>query len=206
MTLWMNITKCLTILSMKSNIEALLPQQKIKESSFRNLYVVDYKNLNNGNVELLEKEPIDIKSVHLQNSNNVNVYFVGFEDNILGAGNQQCECVLFPQTCEEKDWVLFVECKYAKDKVTAKDKDRDYARKMIDQIIATVNYFRINGVLSNKKKVHAIVSFPNLLQNFSAFVFSAVYPLTMEDFLEQHNIIIRATNSAVIKSAKMIKI
>lgn len=190
---------------MKSNLEAHLAQQQILGSSCENLYVVDYKDLNNGDVELLEKEPRDIKAVHLRNVNNIQIYFAGFKDNILGTGNQQCECVIFPQTCEEKDWVLFVECKYAKSKEKAKDKERDYARKMINQIIATVDYFRINGIMSNKRKAHAIVSFPNL-ENFNAFVFSAVYPLSIEDVLEQHNIIIRATNSAIIKSEKMIRI
>lgn len=190
---------------MKSNIESYLPQQEINESSSENLYIVDYKNLNDGDVELLEKEPKDVKAVHLQNNNNIQIYFAGFKDNVLGKGNQQCECVVFPQSCEEKDWVLFIECKYAKNKETAKDRDRDYARKMINQIIATVDCFRINGIMSNKRRAHAIVSFPNL-ENFNAFVFSAVYPLSIEKILEQHNIIIRATNSATIKSEKMIKI
>jgi hypothetical protein len=190
---------------MKNNIEAYLPKQEIKESSSENLYVVDYKNINNGDVELLELQPRDIKYVHLKNNKNVAVFFAGFKDNLLGAGNQQCECVVFPQTCEESDWVLFIECKYAKSKETAKDKERDYPKTMIDQIIATVDYFRTNGIMSKKKRATAIVSFPNLM-DFSGWVISALYPLSIEDILEQHNILLRATNSAMIKNEKRIVI
>ncbi|MDN3674991.1 hypothetical protein QWY99_18310 [Flavobacterium branchiarum] len=188
---------------MKNNIQAHLANQEIKESSFDDLYIVDYKNINNGDVEMLEQQPRDVKCVYLKNNKKLPIYFAGFKENLFGPGNQQCECVVFPQTCEEKDWVLFVECKYAQSAQTAKDKGRDYPKKMIDQIIATVGYFRDNEIMNKKRRATAIISFPNLM-NFSGWVISAMYPLSLEDILIQYNILIRATNSATIKDQKEI--
>ena len=53
---------------MKLSIEEILPEHSIIESASKNIYIVDYKKLNNGNVVLLENEPENIKSVHLINN------------------------------------------------------------------------------------------------------------------------------------------
>lgn len=193
---------------MKLSIEEKLPDHKIIESDANNIYIVDYKKLNNGDVELLEKEPDDIKYVHLENSTKVAVYFDGFKDNALlikaGEHSQQCECVLFPKDCNETDWALFIECKYSYDLKTASDVKNGYPQKMISQIVDTVAFFRNKGILGAKRRATAIVSFPNLMEEFNSTFFSGEF--TELDILKEHNILIRATNSAIIKSPKRISL
>lgn len=193
---------------MKLSIEEKLPNHTIIESDATNIYIVDYKKLNNGDVVLLEKEPDDIKYVHLENTNKVAVYFDGFKDNALlinaGEHSQQCECVLFPTDCNETDWVLFIECKYSYDLKTASDVKNGYPQKMISQIVDTVTFFRNKGILGAKRRATAIVSFPNLMEEFNSTFFSGEF--TELDILKEYNILIRATNSAIIKSPKRISL
>jgi hypothetical protein len=191
---------------MKVSIEKELPDHTIIESSAPNIYIVDYKKLNKGDVVLLEDEPDDIKYVYLENTNGISIYFDGFKDNALvikaGEHSQQCECVLFPTDCNETDWVLFIECKYTYDLKTASDVKNGYPQKMISQIVDTVTFFRKKGILEEKRRASAIVSFPNLMEEFNSTFFTGRY--TELDILKEHNILIRATNSATIKSQKRI--
>ncbi len=195
---------------MKAKIEQTLPPNKhtIFESSAQSLYVVDYKKLNGGPVCLLETEPTDIKAVHIANEKNIPIYFDAFKDNALiksnGNHSQQCEGVLFPTTCNENDWVLFIECKYTYDLKTATDTKNGYPQKMITQIIDTVNFFREKGILDPNRRATAIVAFPNLVEEFNSTFFTGQQSET--DILIQHKILIRATNSAFIKSTKNIKL
>lgn len=191
---------------MKVSIEKELPDHLIIKSEATNIYIVDYKKLNNGDVVLLEEEPDDIKYVYLQNNNGISIYFDGFKDNALvikdGEHSQQCECVLFPADCNGTDWVLFIECKYTYDLKTASDVKNGYPQKMISQIIETVSFFRSKGILDQKRRASAIVSFPNLMEEFNSTFFTGT--LTELDILKEHNILVRATNSATIKSQKRI--
>lgn len=193
---------------MKDSIEKKLSEHTIIESKAANIYIVDYKNLNNGEVTLLENMPNDIKYVHLENNTEVAVYFDGFKDNALkittGNYSQQCECVLFPTSCDETDWVLFIECKYTYDLKSATDVKNGYPQKMISQIIDTVSFFRNKGILKATKRATAIVSFPNLMEEFNSAFFTG--ELNVLDILIEYNILIRATNSAKIKSSKRISL
>ena len=87
--------------------------------------------------------------------------------------------------------------------------------KMFSQIKSTVCYFRKIGLLDQDKKVHAIMSYPKLLEPFDSWNF----PLTIKDdetgdelqlttnaILEKYKIHLRSTNQALIKSAKRIKL
>ena len=193
---------------MKTRIVSSLPLHSLTTHSCENLYIADYKNLNGGDVILLENEPNDIKCVHLSNPNQIIVCFDGFKDNALpitiGHQSQQCECVLFPERCAETDWVLFVETKYANDRVAAFREESNYPNGMVNQIIECVKYFRNKGIIDPTKKVHAIVSFPNLVEEFNSTIFQG--DLSILDILLTHRIIIRGTNSAIIISEKRIKL
>jgi hypothetical protein len=192
---------------MKDSLEKVLPGHVCTASSAHVLYVVDYKNYNKGGVVLHEEEPDGVKYVLLANPNGVPVYFNGFKENALveapGLHSQQCECVLFPATCDDSDWVLFIECKYTQDLKTATDVKNGYPQKMIAQIIETVNYFRKKGIMDVKRRATAIVSFPTLMEEFNSTFFSR--GMTETEILMQYNIMIRATNTARIISTKRIK-
>jgi hypothetical protein len=189
---------------MKSQIEAVLPTHTLCISNSTKLYIVDYKNLNLREVTLLEEEPIEIKYVLLENKQPISVYFDGFVDNALpistGNYSKQCECVLFPASCGEDDWILFIETKYSTNLENAFRKENDYPNCMINQIIETVKYFRAKGIIAENRRVNAIVSFPNLIDEFNATFFTG--ELSVEQILLDYKILIRATNSGIIKSEK----
>lgn len=166
------------------------------------LYVVDWKDENGGGVEIYEEEP-QRRFVQIKNPNAIDILFDGFAENALpikkGQYCSQCECVLFPETANREEWVLFIEMKYARDEFKALDPRNRYPSKMVNQIIKTVDYFREKHILASDKTVNAIVSFPEL-QHFNAwFANDAV-----EDALKNHRVIIRAINQATIVDDKNI--
>lgn len=196
-------------MSMIQKINSVIKEQKNGTTNSENIYIIDYKNINGGEVEVLEAKP-ENSCVHLSNENTVEVYFVAFKDNALkvkAAHGQvkQCECVLFPTSLIETDWVLFVETKYTSSLKIAIDEKVDYPNTMIEQIISTVTYFRDNGILPTEKRVYGIVSFPTLIENFSEAFFTRSSS-TPEEILFKHKILIRPTNEGRIKSQKHIKI
>jgi hypothetical protein len=197
---------------MKNKIAKILPKHRLVQSNSRNIYVVDYKNLNKGKVCLLETEPSDIKTVYLKNENEVAVLFDGFEENALpiskGTYNRQCECVVFPAVCNNDDWVLFIETKYSDNLENAFREENDYPYCMVKQIVETVKFFRSKGILESGRRTTAIVSFPNLIEEFNSTFFPVRIDdseVSAEDILAEHNILIRATNTVQIKSPKRLK-
>ena len=191
---------------MRTKIETILPQHILKTSKSSNIYIVDFKNINGGDVELLEIEREDVKYVHLKNLQPISIVFDGFKDNALpvttGVNNKQCECVIFPESCEEKDWILFIETKYVDSLENAFRENNDYPNCMVTQVIETVKYFREKNIIENNRRVNAIVAFPTLIEEFNSTFFTGIQ--SVDDILSNHNILIRATNSAIIKSEKRI--
>ena len=215
----MNTIQCLIILFQKKMKNRLLKVFKRVRSrhSFThiynpNLYVVDWANANGGNVEISGAQYNTINAVHIENNPNISIFFDGFKKNALpitrNTYSKQCECVLFPIHCNTKEWVLFVETKYAADLQRAQKKEANYPYCMVKQIKETVKYFRDNGIISQDKVVHAIISFPNLIQEFNSWAF----PIKHEDGMEESildirindKILIRATNHAQIVDDKSI--
>lgn len=192
---------------MITRIQRHLPLHSITSHSYDNIYVADYKNHNNGDVVILDTKPNDIACVHIANPNKISIYFDGFKDQALPLPKKQfckqCECVLFTQ--DQNTWALFIEMKYAVSEVTAFDIKRDYPNVMINQIIETVSYFRSKTIIPNDKIVHALVSFPNLVMDFNATLFSKSQT-TIEDILGTYKIIIRASNKASIRSQTTINL
>lgn len=170
-----------------------------------NIYVIDYKNINGGEIKVLEDRPQD-DYVHLTNENNVNLYYVAFQENALKVNTpegqvKQCECLLFPTSLNHDDWVLFIETKYANNLQSAFYGKIDHPNTSIKQIISTVNYLREKEILAKNKKVYAIISFPKLIEPFSE-AFLTRSELTLEEILTNYNILLRATNKGIVKSQK----
>jgi len=194
---------------MKNRLLVQLPKHKNCICSIYNpnLFIVDWKNTNGGKVEISGNKNNNINAVYLQNKKNIELFFDGFPENALPISKKsrckQCECVTFPFNCNEEEWVLFIETKYAQNENAARNSRFDYPCCMVKQIKETVKYFREKGIISDNKIVHAIISFPNLVDNFNSWVF----PITQNDkeesildILINDKIIIRATNKAKIES------
>lgn len=191
---------------MIQQFSANFPQHTFEQVDSEELFIVDLKPIRLGkDVVILNAAP-SYAHIYISNPRNVPLYFDGFPDNAFqiapGSYSKQCECVLFPQTCEEEDWLLFAETKYAENLEKAFDEVADYPNGMIAQIIDTVNFLRGNGTLPADKRVHALVSFPRLIEDFDAFFFTSTPSVI--DILSHHNVIIRASNKATIRSNRKI--
>jgi hypothetical protein len=104
-------------MSMIQKINEFIIAQNNSTIDTENIYIIDYKNINGGGVEIIENEP-GHGHVHLTNNKKLNIFYVAFKENALKVSTpegqvKQCECVLFPTTLDSDDWVLFVETKYA---------------------------------------------------------------------------------------------
>lgn len=176
------------------------------------LYIVDFAAIDDGNVEISGTISSAINAVHIDNKPNISIFFDGFKKNALPINHstysKQCECVLLPTHCDTEEWVLFIETKYAANLLKAQKKEANYPYRMVKQIKETVKYFREKKIISQDKIVHAIVSFPNLIQEFNSWVFPVLHENGTEesvlDILMNDRIIIRATNNARITSDKNI--
>ena len=177
------------------------------------MYVRDMKPVNGG-VATIDNTNGGVAAVELYNPLQVTADFDAFPDNALplGVGNyeKQCECVLFPEGADQNEWVLFIETKYVESLQNAQKKEYGYPQMMVTQIKKTVEYFRARQILSQEKRVHAIVSYPTLEDGFESWCFPVKYEdgttESIEDILIKDKIHIRATNSATIKSMKRLKL
>ena len=162
------------------------------------LYVVDRAESEDGEVEIMDKEDDSIKAVCLENENNIPI------TNKLYS--KQCECAILPREADTEEWLLFIETKYATDLARAQKAEADYPNRMVEQIKATVQYFRSKGIIDPEKVVHAIISFPNLVNEFNSWVFPLIHKDGTEesvlDIRLNDKIIIRATNHAKIVNEK----
>lgn len=172
----------------------------------QNIYIVDFAHQNDGNVMISDTEISSVNSVHIENNYVIPVFYDGFGKNALpidrSTYSKQCECVLFPVDCDIEEWVLFIETKYAADLSRAQKGQAKYPECMLRQIRSTVRYFRDKGIIPADKVVHAIMSFPNLIDEFNSWVFPIVNEDGKEesplDILLRDRILIRATNKAKI--------
>ena len=190
---------------MKEAIERELPSHRLKKENAANYYIVDYKNINGGKVELLTSIPSE-NAVHLANPNSTEIYFDGFDENALeievGRYSRQCECVIFPSLYNDKSWILFIETKYTNNLESAFKENNDYPNSMIKQILDSVKFFRDKDIIEKNRRVTAIASFPNLIEEFNSTFFSVN---EAQEILLTHKVLIRATNKGVIKSNQRFK-
>lgn len=198
---------------MKNRLLAQLPDHSAFTHTIDepHLYIVDWKDYKNGKVEISGIEKPDIKAVHLINENRIEIFFDGFPENALPitkkVRSKQCECVIFPNNSNQEEWVLFIETKYAQSLSIAQNNRINYPYQMVQQIKATVAYFRMKRIIATDKIVHAIISFPNLIDNFNSWTFPIIHEgqeETVLDILQNDKIIIRATNKAIIQDEKII--
>ncbi len=188
---------------MKERIENLLRgRYNHYISNAKRLTLIDWKDINDECLKVHETLPIynpetgiEVKGVEIKNDIECRIGVDSFGENALkisrGRHQKQCECVVYPENADTEEWVLFVEMKYADNIRQAFNPIYKYPETAIKQIISTVDYFRLHGILKEDKIVNAIVSFPNILSSFNSFVLT---PEQIIYYLTAHKIIIRATN------------
>ncbi|MDR2467240.1 MAG: hypothetical protein LBD35_07595 [Prevotellaceae bacterium] len=79
---------------------------------------------------------------------------------------------------------------------------------MVRQILDTVEFFRAKGILEKGRRATAIVSFPNLIEEFDTTFFPVRLDgeyVSVEDILLDRKVLIVPTNSASIVSTMRLK-
>lgn len=166
------------------------------------IYIADYADENNGIVVISDSEPADISSVILNNTERrIEIHYDAFLDHALkinnGTSEKQCECVLFPSTMNNEDWILFVETKYTDTEELA----YGYPNEAIDQIGKTALFFRNKGIIRQDKHIQGIISFPKLVAPFSSVYWTTGNALLKKsEYAMSHDIHVEISNSAIIKS------
>lgn len=197
---------------LKYTFRRIAPRHEYSQSDAPKLYVTDWAGIDNKEVELSDSPSLIRKSVSLENKNRIPIFFDGFKRNALpitkSITSPQCECVLFPVYNTQDTWILFIETKYAADRERALKKEAGYPTKMVKQIKETVFYFRNKEIIPKDKVVHAIISFPNLMEDFNAWTFPIqAEDGTWESILDiriKYGIIIRATNQGNIINERIL--
>lgn len=192
------------------------------------IYIRDYKHhdlaadIQNRGIVIDDNPDPEWASVVLENAmpESLAIDADCFPENALpneeaGSHASQCECVIFPADGNDEDWLLFIETKYTDSEKVAQREDVNYPKKMFGQIKSTVNYFRQKGIIASDKRVHAIMSYPKLLEPFDSWNIPLedvdeetgdVLQLTTEEIMQRYKIHLRPTNHARIKSAKRINL
>lgn len=192
------------------------------------IYIRDYKHhdlaadIQNRGIVIDDNPDPEWASVVLENAMHDSLAIDAdcFPENALpneeaGSHASQCECVVFPADGNDDDWLLFIETKYTDSEEVAQKGEVNYPKKMFSQIKSTVNYFRQKGIIASDKRVHAIMSYPKLLEPFDSWNIPLedvdeetgdVLQLTTEEIMQRYKIHLRPTNHALIKSAKRIKL
>ena len=202
-------------MSLKDRIIAALPAHAAYFTQCNGvvMYVRDMKPINGG-AATIDNLGGGAAAVELHNPLQIAVDFDAFPDNALPLGvglhEKQCECVMFPDGADQNEWVLFIETKYVDNLQNAQKSEYGYPQSMVTQIKKTVEYFRNKQILSQEKRVHAIISYPTLEEGFESWCFPIKYDdgtsESVEDILLKDKIHIRATNCALIKSVKRLKL
>ncbi|MDR2497343.1 MAG: hypothetical protein LBD21_09485 [Tannerellaceae bacterium] len=202
---------------MKDKILSNLPNEKhtLLEISYPEIHIVDRKNSDKTKgIVIYDQKQEDIKSVCLFNNTELEILVDAFGENALpikkGKHASQCECVVFPSNYDEKSWTLVIETKYAADEEAAfkiRENEVNYPKKMVSQIISTVEYFREKNIIDKSRVVHAIISFPNLIADFNSQLFSFVEKeeWSAEYLLLYKKIRIKGCNAANIISNKRLR-
>lgn len=205
---------------MKTRIEAIryninwdrgpYTQHSVNEISEKYIYIADYACHEDGVVVISGAEQ-EIESVKLDNSvSGLNIYYDAFGKNafrkVCGNSEQQCECVLFPDSMLPEDWILFIETKYTLNDVEALDETKakglGYPCKAVNQIKQTTICFRNHGVITDDKLVTGIISFPKLPGPFNDSYWAVGDALRLKtECAMRHSIDITICNSVTIHSA-----
>lgn len=192
-------------------------QEKIKENyphhltesitSNQSLFISDYTDQTKGEsskrgTEFFEKfPPSDIEYFSLQNPKNIVIVGIPFDKDSFRSVDEkidtQCECVIFPKKSNSNSWICFIEQKYS----NKKRKNPRNFNKAKKQLIETQKYYRNKNIFNKSNTCYLFMSFPKQSEPFAGIILSQNELIDMK---RDHNIIMRAINSAEIIDNKQI--
>lgn len=193
---------------MKSKIEAKFPGQDFPTYRTEKIYIMDYTN-QTGNVRGIkwsDSAPTDIEAFCINNSQPaLDITFCAFKENTIKLSGEtkertHCEGVLFPAEDSRKTWIVFLELKYPKRKNLGPE-----LKEAREQLLDTLELFRGQGIIEEKRLVHLIFSAPKYV-NQTPFESWSMQPSELKNIRKTKHAIIRGVNSMDVISSESIKL
>lgn len=199
---------------MKNRLATQYPTFQFSDlPSAENIYIADFSRDSDSKrgVEVSDKAFEGIKYLCVDNRTKTPLSFahiplngIWFKRRSNGdwGDQERCEGCLFADIdIEENPFLLFVEIKHCQPKIISR-----YFEQTKNQILNTVKNFRKDGVITEKKKVFAIISFPNRDKTaFNDFLFANDLGIQKREF-ETNHINIIGTNRVEIIDNKIFNI
>lgn len=191
----------------RTNIQTLFSHHLKKYlSTCESIYVADYTEQTKSAraTELFKgSPPSDIDYFTINNPCNLKMDGIPFDNSSFTKPNgsiaSQCECVIFPNSSDDKSWILFLELKYS-NKYKNNRKNLNKARK---QLFKTQYYYKSKSVFSKNNTCYLLASLPMQRPPFTHYSLTQSYLTEMK---KKHNVIIRFQNSVEIRDDKHIKV
>ncbi|MCX4334570.1 hypothetical protein [Bacteroides acidifaciens] len=195
---------------MRNKIRAHFPDAAITRRNVATFYVADFSERTNSSrkIEIHSTPPCcpinpsnAMDCIEIRNPTTIDIDFYIFHDHqfkdLNGNDIEHCECCFYPNTRNDKSWIVMLEIKDCKPKNISK-----YKIKVLDQIISTATIFRKKHIITSHK-VYGIVSFPRSKVSFNNTIFGM--PPEYKALKKKYNILFSATNSIEVVSDSLIK-
>lgn len=194
---------------MKSKIQSAYPQSVFQSVQAETIYVVDFTERTGSQrkVEIHTSVPstpdgqgaMDCLKLNIREA--IGLEFCLFDDHQFkdedGKDISHCECCFFPT--QNGLSLAFVEIKDCKPKNVTKYKD-----KVKEQILSTVQLFRLSGII-DKQKVYGVISFPRKEKMlFNDFPYRDIYEMTR--WVKDYGIRLVASNEVTVSGSGIITV
>ena len=184
---------------MRNKLNANFGDDKLVHSikDKKEFYVVDFTERTKSarSVEVLVTPEID--PLIVKNPTKLSITTSIFKpQSLVGKNNKeikQCECVMYPTHNNDSTWIMFIEIKDCKPGNAA-----EYYKEVKEKFEVNVGFFREKGIISEKKVVYAVASFPRKDKtNFHNHLIKAT---EWKKFRDDHKIMIKGTNQITVKN------
>jgi len=192
---------------MKNRILAVFPGQDFPSYHTAEIYIMDYTNQTKkvSGIKWCDSAPVDIDTFVIYNSTLLDITFCAFKENTIKLEEKakelpHCEGVLFPTANSEKTWITFLELKYPK----KKENLGSNLKEARDQLLFTLDLFRKQGIIEEKRLVYLIFSAPKYTYK-TPFESWSVEPSELREIRKTKYAIMRGVNSIQVKSNEKLK-
>lgn len=172
---------------------------------------MDYTEQTNGvrGIEWSDSAPSDIESFVINNSPLLDITFCAFKENTIKLQGEviektHSEGTLFPTTNSNKTWIVFLELKYPKKKNLGTN-----LKKAREQLLSTLDLFREQEIIEEKRLVYLIFSAPKYNQESkygTPFESWSMQPQDLKDIRKKKYAIMRGVNAFEVVSNEKLKI
>jgi hypothetical protein len=191
---------------MKNRILAKFQGQDFPSYNTEVIYIMDYTNQteNVRGIEWNDTVPIDIDAFVINNSSLLDITFCAFKDNTIKIKEKtkefsHCEGVLFPTVNSNETWITFLELKYPQ----KKENLGSNLKEAREQLLLTLDLFREQGIIEEKRLVYLIFSAPKYKTPFKNWTMQA---RELRELQKTKYAIMRGVNNIQVISNEKIKV